>query len=743
MRVACFPAVFLALALAAAHPAPGGGRLSPSLRRQLRVLGIPHPPGRSAGKTGQGFLDVIVQTDDPGILSRAGIQVRSFSGDVATVSASPDQIAQMQAMPGVSYIDAPAVCRPSLDVSTDSMGLIPVHSGVLGRPYTGAGVILGFCDSGIDWRHPDFRRTDGSSRILFIWDQTDDSGPAPSGYGYGSEYDSGAINAAIGGAGDVRGRDFWGHGTHVAGIAAGNGRGSGNGRPAGVYVGVAPDADLIIVKSGDGEFLSNYIMDGVDYIFKRAQDYDASRPVAVNLSVGTHLGPHDGTSLFERFMDQQLNGQGRAVIVASGNEGNKAVHAEAYLEPDSGPDTVQVQLHVPENAPGTRDAVRLDIWAARHAEAEVSIRTPGGQVLGPVPSGGLQEWDTAEGHIYADNASGGMYPNNGDVEILVDLEDSAGGGGHSDNLAAGGWRLEFRGKAGRLDAWIYQSTTGDAAFTNHAVYSTLVAEPGNAYSVITVGAYVTRTEWPSLLADPWGPGGLETGRLSASSSPGPTRPGDFFPDTRRKPEITATGEFIVSSLSSFKTIPVSGYMTASDSFHHAWNGTIMAAPHVTGLAALLFESNPGLDPVDIQNAIVSTARHDGLTGEVWNPSWGFGKCDGLEAMRKTSVDEDAAAAPPGAFRTAWNYPNPFNGSTVLSVRFAGSRRLLSGPVRITVMDVMGRRIRTLPASCTGDGLCRAVWDARDGNGIAVPSGIYVFGIRELGGWILGKMILAR
>ncbi|MBN1894299.1 S8 family serine peptidase, partial [bacterium] len=571
----------------------------------------------------------------------------------------------------------------------------------------------------------------------------DDSGTAPAGCDYGSEYSREEINAAVIGGGDAQGKDLWGHGTHVAGIAAGSGRASGNGRPAGTYVGVAPDAELIIVKSGNEEFLSSYIMDGVDYIFSKAQDYDASRPVVVNLSVGTHLGPHDGTSLFERFIDQELNGQGRAVVVASGNEGNRAVHAEAYLAPGSGPDTVQVGIAVPQNEPGRRDAVRLDIWASRHSDVEVSVRTPANEILGPVTAGDIREWESAEGHVYVDNASGGMYPINGDVEILVDLEDAAGDGGHSDNLSAGVWRLEFRGSAGRLDAWIYQSDFSDAAFTSHASYSTLVAEPGNAVYAITVGSYVTRVSWPSLLADPWGPGGLEGGRLSASSSPGPTRPGDFFPDTRRKPEIAAPGEYIVSALSVFKTNPVSGYMTASDSVHHAWNGTSMAAPHVTGLAALLLESNPGLDPVDIQNTIISTAKQDGFTGDIWNPLWGFGKCDGLGAMRKTSIGESDGATQPGPYRTAWNFPNPFNSVTVLSVRFPDRRPGMPAPAHMVILDLRGRRIRALPVSCTGDGLCRAVWDAKDDKGFPVPSGIYFFRLRAHGAPVAGKMVLAR
>ncbi|MBN1894102.1 hypothetical protein JW906_06390, partial [bacterium] len=166
MRINRFPALVLAVASMMGHPASGDGRIGPSLMRKLRGLSASQPSGCSARKAGGSLLDVIVQTNDPERLRQAGIQVRSVSGDIAVVSAGPGQITEMKGMSCVVYMDAPAVCRPSLDVSTDSMGIAPVHAGDLGRPFTGTGVIIGLCDSGIDWRHPDFIRPDGSSRIL-------------------------------------------------------------------------------------------------------------------------------------------------------------------------------------------------------------------------------------------------------------------------------------------------------------------------------------------------------------------------------------------------------------------------------------------------------------------------------------------------------------------------------------------------------------------------------------------------
>src|SRR5690606_36379248 len=134
-------------------------------------------------------------------------------------------------------------------------------------------------------------------------------------------------NAALAGADPfnaIRHRDSGGHGTHVAGIAAGDGSAAGQGQPAFTFVGVAPEADLIIVKVGgggtEGLGTSANALDAVNYCYQRAQALD--RPIAVNMSLGDNLGPHDGTSLLERGLDNLLGGPGRAFVKSAGNVGD-------------------------------------------------------------------------------------------------------------------------------------------------------------------------------------------------------------------------------------------------------------------------------------------------------------------------------------------------------------------------------------------------------------------------------------
>ena len=187
----------------------------------------------------------------------------------------------------------------------------------------GKNVIVGIVDSGIDWCHPDFIDPDtGTSRILYLWDQTlspqaGESSPSP--YGYGVEYDQNIINSALLTCNHnlVREKDDEGHGTHVAGTAAGNGEAS-----QGKYTGAAPQAKIIFVKT---TFSDADIMDGVSYIFEKAAQL--GMPAVVNLSLGGHAGPHDGTSLLSQALDQ-LSGEGKIVVVAAGNEGGDSVHAQ-------------------------------------------------------------------------------------------------------------------------------------------------------------------------------------------------------------------------------------------------------------------------------------------------------------------------------------------------------------------------------------------------------------------------------
>ena len=216
---------------------------------------------------------------------------------------------------------------------------------------TGHGVLVAVIDSGVDYTLPDFRNEDGTTRIRYLWDQSlkaVEGEHVPKEYGMGVEYTKEEIDAAFPdfyhvitpknivtqGAITIRTRDISGHGTAVAAIAAGNGRGSG-----GVYAGVAPQSEFIVVKLGNpmsGGFpRTTELMQGIDYVIRKAQEL--RMPVAVNISFGNTYGARDGTSLLERFIDDISNIWKSCICIGTGNEGATAGHTSGRLrEKDCG-----------------------------------------------------------------------------------------------------------------------------------------------------------------------------------------------------------------------------------------------------------------------------------------------------------------------------------------------------------------------------------------------------------------------
>ena len=189
---------------------------------------------------------------------------------------------------------------------------------------TGIGVIVAILDSGIDYTHPDFKNPDGTTRILNIWDQSVEGNP-PQGFTEGTEYTREQINNALreNNTELVPSSDTVGHGTAVAGIAAGNGSESG-----GEVIGAAPESELIIVKVGQkgNDFFaqSTELMRALRYTVNKARSY--GKAVAINMSFGMNSGSHRGDSLFEEFISEISNEWKCSIIIPTGNEGSAGHH---------------------------------------------------------------------------------------------------------------------------------------------------------------------------------------------------------------------------------------------------------------------------------------------------------------------------------------------------------------------------------------------------------------------------------
>lgn len=225
------------------------------------------------------------------------IQVVELLNEYAILTVPESRISSLADFPEVEFVEKPKHLYFSVNQGKSASCMTSVQSqfSPFGEPLTGKGVLVACVDSGIDYSHPDFRKEDGSTRILRLWDQSVPGNP-PQGYQIGTEYTKEQIDAALLASTKaeqeriVPSRDLSGHGTGVMGIAAGNGRASD-----GVYKGVAYESDLIVVKLGlsreDGFPRTTELMQGIDYVIRQAVAF--RKPVALNLSFGNNYGSHE------------------------------------------------------------------------------------------------------------------------------------------------------------------------------------------------------------------------------------------------------------------------------------------------------------------------------------------------------------------------------------------------------------------------------------------------------------------
>jgi subtilisin family serine protease len=637
------------------------------------------------------------------------------------VRATSEGVRHLAQSAAVQYIDISKTFEPCLDISRSAINADKVHSG--NPAYRGNGVLVAIFDSGIDWRHQDFIDSQGKSRILYLWDMTDDAGPAPSGFTYGSEYTQAQINDEIDGtpAGKVREKDSIGHGTHVAGIAAGDGSATGNGVAAFTYVGIAPEADLIIVKGGDNEFTETNELNGLAYILQKARSLN--RPVVINLSFAGHWGAHDGSDLLEQAIDSAAK-PGQIIIVAAGNEGAYPIHAGAWVLQD---DAEMPLFNVKQGA----NDIWIDLWHSGNDIMNLEVWPPQGAKTSAVESGTLSNWkywNTTSGKI------GIIAPpknsQNHDYEITIFLQKNG-----STAVEVGEWAFYLRGikiSNGRFDAWTHNSK---AEFVTDYEDEILVGIPGTARQAITVASYCTKNSWPGLDGNMHSYSVMpELQAISSFSSPGPTR------DNRQKPDIAAPGQGIVSSLS--RDASPSQSIITPDGVHQFMQGTSMAAPHVTGAVALLLQKDRTLTPDKIKNIFMKTNLKDSYTGAVWNNSWGYGKLQIDKAMAMVNSSTAVASAQgnsaPSAFRLSNNYPNPFNPVTTLHYDVAEPAQ-----VQIRIVNLNGQLVRVLADGLTASGSYTVQWNGTDQSDQPVASGIYYCVLVTPQGTLQRQLLLLR
>lgn len=510
------------------------------------------------------------------------------------------RIERVRNQPFIDSLKAAQPMQPMLAVATAETDAQPTQMPVGSLTSGGEGVVVGIVDYDCDFVHKNFRKSNGKTRLLALWDQNGGSSPS-SPYGYGVEHSPASLDFALNQADPYSAIGYSprkvAHGTHVMDIAAGNGNGSG-------VPGMAPAADLIfvnvthdrdpttyqdIIKTSFGDSVT--LLEALKYIFDKAGD----RPAVINVSLGTNGGPHDGTTLVDQGIDALVNAApNRAVVIAASNSFDDGIHATGTLSAGQNHD---LQWHVA--APLSRP-IEMELWYSGADRFKVELFGPNGALLATAAPGETKQV-VIRSSVVALLANRLNDPNNHDNLIGAFL---------MADMPEGQYVVRLTGEVvtdGKFHAWIERDNAFQSSFPAPNDNSHTIGSISCGKKVIAVGSYDA--------SNPVKP-------LSYFSSAGPTR------DGRQKPEVSAPGHNVWAASSR----TVTGVTRMS--------GTSMAAPAVTGILALVFEEAAarGLKlPIDKTIKILTdTARRGPPTGGTWNDRYGHGRVSAARAIKAVS-----------------------------------------------------------------------------------------------------------
>lgn len=521
------------------------------------------------------------------IAEELDIFVVPLQNEYAIITIREDLIDRLSAFEEIEFIEKPRRLFYTVNEGRAASCINPLQTPQINL--FGRGVLVAIIDSGIDYSHPDFRNEDGTTRIIDLWDQTIPGNP-PEGYVIGTLYTREQINEAL----QIRNlgqrltvlpsTDISGHGTHVASIAAGNGRAS-NGR----YRGVASQSELIVVKLGisvgDSFPRTTQLMQGIDYVVKRA--IELNMPLVINLSFGNNYGTHNGLSLLETYISDIANRWKMNIVVGTGNEGTAGKHTGGFLNRGVMGESVVIELAVGE----FEDTFNLQIWKNFYDQFDITLIAPSGIRVGPIPERlGTQRFTIGPTEIYL--YYGEPLPYNIQQEIYIEFIPTR------DYVESGIWKIELvprRIVVGNYDLWLPAGgvISPQTRFLRPTEETTLTI-PSTAERAIAVGAYDAHND-----------------SLAYFSGRGYPRGSIMV-----KPDLVAPGVDITAAS------PGGGYTSRS--------GTSMATPFVTGSIALLMEWGivNGNDPYfygeKTRAYLIAGARHLSIEREYPNPTLGYG-----------------------------------------------------------------------------------------------------------------------
>ena len=555
------------------------------------------------------YIYLKAQTD-PYFLESYGVRVNTCIDSLITAQIPVSKIETISSLNNIKYVQISTPIYQKMNKARTETLVDNVQSGKdLTTPFLGKDVVIGIVDNGFEYGHINFYNTDGTQlRVKRVWNQNK-NGKAPSGFTYGTEYKT--TDEILAAKYDVTDET---HATHVTGIAAGADHTKS-------YYGVAGEADIVLVSYDLNDNTTDQVSlsDAMKYIYDYAES--VGKPCVINMSLGSHIGPHDGTSTFDQVADN-LQGPGKLFAGAAGNEGCDPMHlSKTFTSSDN---TLKTFIDFLDNSdrysmldiwgePGETFQITIDRYNISKNKSEysetVNISGNGSKTIS------LKNGINGYVEIYYEVNANNNKPN---AFIVSEVNSMSSG------YAIG---ITITATSGTVHIWAddyYSQLTGNglSGWTDGDSKYTVGEIGGTGKNVISVGAYATRT----------GSYAREEGMIAEFSSLGPTA------DGRVKPDITAPGNQIISSYSSaqFYDSGICDNTTVNGKkyYYGYMSGTSMATPFITGVLATWLQANPTLSPNDVRNIFKKTARQDNYTGTISENGRQFRNESDLEVARR-------------------------------------------------------------------------------------------------------------
>jgi minor extracellular serine protease Vpr len=609
------------------------------------TLGFSQVQSEESPETSQRFLAKVTADFDGAVVAELGGRIGSRTGDIITLRLTSAQAKALANRKGVQYMQKANKIQPNLIRVITDLRADSVIAGIgLNSPYTGKDVIIGVTDWGFDYTHPMFYDTAlQHTRIVAAWDQFKRSGPTPTGYEYGTVYQGeDELLAAGSDTANIYGNAY--HGTHVAGIAGGSGGGT-------QHRGVAYEAEFLFVTFLVDEAA---VIDGFNWM--QAEAVSRNKRLVINMSWGLYnMGPLDGTSLVSEAINT-LSGEGVVFVTSGGNNGDETFHIKRNFRND----TLQSKIDFYRSSNPNLWGQSISMWGEENENfgAGITVYTNDKNLVLKSPLYYTDDSRYVDSFLVVGSDTvfynveiDAPHPLNNKPHIRLRVKNentalniglksyAASGIVHYYNVTelttdVGNWGMPFT-------AWFPNWESGDALYS--------LGEPASTASVITVAAHQSEIRRNGVV--------IGGGFGANFSSFGPTI------DERLKPDVSAPGVSVMSSISSFTdatvTIDETTVFNGKSYPFSRLSGTSMSSPATAGVVALMLEANPNLWYNEAKEILIATAREDNRTGVIpstGSTQWGWGKVNACAAVQR--AEEKLAGVKVLNAEEIVLYPNP-------------------------------------------------------------------------------------